>query len=218
MKYYLFHITTVKNSKTLGTFSLPDTHKSSCFLLQGQSVTAPHQPHPCPPTQPAGAYQLTKIYRHLYPALFKLACDVDQFARNLFHPLVTQMIHWFTGNRHQESPETMELLDCIMDSLVDERDASLRDFSAVALREFLKWSLRHTPLASQTAATPVNVKSILKRIFSLLTHPSCSKRLGAALAWNSIYTVFLERKWFLSYTVKKSVLDAFIDILRIIPF
>lgn len=163
-------------------------------------MTAPQQ-HQSASSAQAGSYQMNKIYRRIYPALFKLACDVDQFARNLFQPLVMQMIHWFTGNRQYESLETIELLDCIMDSLVDERDASLRDFSASALREFLKWSIKHTPLGSQSSATflsnnngksSVNVKSILKRIFSFLTHPSCSKRLGAALAWNSIYTVFRE--------------------------
>lgn len=90
-----------------------------------------------------------------------------------------------------------------MDGLVDERDAALRDFSALALREFLKWSIKHTPLAKQDASSssssnsqpsPVNVKSILKRIFNFLTHPCSSKRLGALLAWNSIYTIFREEE------------------------
>lgn len=84
-----------------------------------------------------------------------------------------------------------------MDSLVDEKDAGLRDFSALALREFLKWSIKHTPLVkndSNTQISPVNAKSILKRIFNFLTHPSCSKRLGALLAWNSIYTIFREEE------------------------
>lgn len=86
-----------------------------------------------------------------------------------------------------------------MDSLVDEKDAALRDFSASALREFLKWSIKHTPLVKQDSMShhspsPVNVKSILKRIFNFLTHPSSSKRLGALLAWNSIYTIFREEE------------------------
>ena len=105
------------------------------------------------------------------------------------------MIHWFTGNRKYESLETIELLNCIMNSLVDDKDASLRDFAANCLKEFLKWSIKHTPLAKQdanTSTSPVNVKSILKRIFNFLTHPSASKRLGAALAWNSIYVIFRE--------------------------
>ena len=84
-----------------------------------------------------------------------------------------------------------------MDSLVDEKDAGLRDFSAQALKEFLKWSIKHTPLVKNDAinrSSPVNVKSILKRIFNFLTHPSSSRRLGALLAWNSIYTIFREEE------------------------
>ena len=111
-----------------------------------------------------------------------------------------QMVHWFTGNRKYESLDTIELLNCIMDCLVHEKDAALRDFSAIALKEFLKWSIKHTPLDKQEEISNtnntlfVNVKSILKRIFNFLTHPSCSKRLGAALAWNSIYVIFREEE------------------------
>ena len=69
--------------------------------------------------------------------------------------------------------------------------------SVIALREFLKWSIKHTPLAKQdssTAAVAVNAKSILERILSFLTHPNCAKRLGAALAWNAIYVLFREEE------------------------
>lgn len=105
----------------------------------------------------------------------------------------------FTGNKKYESADTVELLNCIMDCLVDEKDAALRDFSSSTLREFLKWSIKHTPVAKQDAVSqhqqsPVNVKSILKRIFNFLTHPSSSKRLGALRAWNSIYTIFREEE------------------------
>lgn len=141
----------------------------------------------------SNSMQLYKLYQRVFPSLFKLACDADQFPRNLFQPLCMQIVHWFTGNRHYESRETVALLDCIMEGLVDETDAALRDFSAKALREFLKWSIKHTPLSRQdTHTSPVNVKSVLKRIFSFLNHPSSAKRLGAALAWNSIYTIFRE--------------------------
>jgi DNA-dependent protein kinase catalytic subunit len=177
--------------------SISSTHRqtkvNACELLHaiiiymiGKSVSDPLN---------SEKFQMHKIYHHVYPALFKLSCDVDNFARNLFQPLVMQMIHWFTGNRKYESLETIELLNCIMTSLVDEKDAALRDFSAIALKEFLKWSIKHTPLDKQNIEKcSVNAKSILKRIFSFLNHPNCAKRLGATLAWNSIYTVFREEE------------------------
>lgn len=40
------------------------------------------------------------------------------------------------------------------------------------------------------AKSPINIKSLLKRLYSLATHPSANKRLGAALAFNNIYRVF----------------------------
>ena len=38
--------------------------------------------------------------------------------------------------------------------------------------------------------SPINIKSLLKRLYSLALHPSAAKRLGAALAFNNIYTIF----------------------------
>lgn len=36
----------------------------------------------------------------------------------------------------------------------------------------------------------MNMKSLLKRLYSLALHPSAAKRLGASLAFNNIYTIF----------------------------
>ena len=46
------------------------------------------------------------------------------------------------------------------------------------------------PSPQQQEKSPANTKSLLKRLYSLGEHPSAAKRLGAALAFNSIYTVF----------------------------
>ncbi|KAL8588519.1 hypothetical protein ACOMHN_043868 [Nucella lapillus] len=131
------------------------------------------------------------LYRKLFPALLALACDVEQVCRQLFEPLVLQLIHWFTGNKRGESPESMALLDAIFDGLIQQHDTMLRDFSARCLREFLSWSIKQTSKKAMEQ-NPVNVKSILKRMFSYALHPSASKRLGAAFAFNSIYTVLRE--------------------------
>lgn len=54
------------------------------------------------------------LYKHLFPALLQLGCDVETVARQLFEPLTLQTIHWFTKNTVFENPETMTLLDAIM--------------------------------------------------------------------------------------------------------
>ncbi|KAK7506702.1 hypothetical protein BaRGS_00002177 [Batillaria attramentaria] len=136
-------------------------------------------------------HPMDRLYRKLFPALLSLACDVEQVCRQLFEPLVMQLIHWFTGNKMGESPESMALLDSIFDGLIQQEDTMLRDFSARCLREFLTWTIRQTSRKT-IEKNPVNVKSVLKRMYSYALHPSAFKRLGAALAFNSIYTVFRE--------------------------
>lgn len=42
----------------------------------------------------------------------------------------------------------------------------------------------------QVEKSPINAKSLLKRLYSYALHPGAFKRLGAALAFNNIYTVF----------------------------
>lgn len=37
-----------------------------------------------------------------------------------------QLIHWFTSNQQKENPDTMALLDAILDGLVDPENGSLR--------------------------------------------------------------------------------------------
>ncbi|CAL1543153.1 unnamed protein product [Lymnaea stagnalis] len=136
-------------------------------------------------------YPMERLYQKLFPSLLSLACDVEQVCKDLFEPLMMQLIHWFTNNKMAESPETMALLDCIFDGLIQSTDTALRDFSAKCLREFLKWSLKQI---SKKAAekNPINAKSVFKRIHSYSSHPSAFKRLGAALAFNNIYMVFRE--------------------------
>ena len=59
----------------------------------------------------------------------------SQVCRQLFEPLVMQLIHWFTGNKKagqnmMENAETMVLLETIFDGLVQQENTMLRDFSA----------------------------------------------------------------------------------------
>jgi DNA-dependent protein kinase catalytic subunit len=174
---------------------------NSCELLHSIIVFSIGKNATLPSDKASNKPTVTRLYSKIYPCMFRLAVDVDQFTRNLFQPLCMQLIHWYTGNRQYENRETIMLLDCILECLTDNKDALLRDFSAASLKEFLKWSLKHTPVSKEheetqqkvsTSSNPLNIKSILKRIYNLLTHPNCAKRLGGALAWNSIYTLFRE--------------------------
>ncbi|XP_061568965.1 DNA-dependent protein kinase catalytic subunit [Cololabis saira] len=132
-----------------------------------------------------------KLHRRLFPVLLRLACDVDQVTRQLFEPLVMQLIHWYTNNKKFESQDTVAVLEAILDGVIDPLDSTLRDFCGRCIEEFVKWSIKQTT-PKQQEKSPTNMKSLFKRIYSLALHPNGFKRLGAALAFNSIYRQFRE--------------------------
>lgn len=144
-----------------------------------------------------------KLYLKLFPVVVKLAVDVETVANQLYAPLVKQLIHWLTNNQKAENKETMALLDTLTESLCDPADGALRDYSANCIAEFFKWSVK------QSANNPVNVVSLLRRLYSLAQHPNAYKRLGAALAFNQIYRYFREE----NHLVSVYVLDLFNNML-----
>ncbi|XP_039235694.1 DNA-dependent protein kinase catalytic subunit isoform X2 [Pipra filicauda] len=131
------------------------------------------------------------LHKRVFPVLLRLACDIDQVTRQLYEPLVMQLIHWFTNNKKFESQDTVAFLEAILSGIVDPVDSTLRDFCGQCIREFLKWSVKQTT-PRQQEKSPANTKSLFKRLYSLALHPSAFKRLGAALAFNSIYREFRE--------------------------
>ncbi|KAF9205542.1 hypothetical protein BGZ49_003876 [Haplosporangium sp. Z 27] len=130
-----------------------------------------------------------RIFLKIFPALLRLSVDVDQVPRSLYRPMVSQLIHWLTNNAQYENPETIALLNACMDAACDTL-GPLRDYGAECLGEFVKWSIKQT--SASTSSGPVNVKSLLKRIYNLASHSNPVKRLGASLIVNRIYRVFRE--------------------------
>ncbi|XP_028413162.1 DNA-dependent protein kinase catalytic subunit-like [Dendronephthya gigantea] len=156
-------------------------HSLVLFML-GKSVQIPDASSKSP---------LEKLWKRVFPVVLQLACDVEQVSQQLFRPLLFQLIHWFTNNKQYESPDTIILLETLLDGIVHPTDTALRDLSALALEEFLRWSIKQAT-KNQLEKSPINIKSLFKRLYSLATHPSANKRLGAALAFNNIYRVFRE--------------------------
>ncbi|XP_036359180.1 DNA-dependent protein kinase catalytic subunit isoform X2 [Octopus sinensis] len=141
-------------------------------------------------SSPEGNYcfSFEAIYKNVFPVLLQLACDLDQVPKQLFETLVFQLIHWFTSNKKFENAESMALLDAIYDGIIQSEDTGLRDFCAKCIAEFFKWSLKR----KSSEKNPVNVISVLTRLYSYTLHPDPFKRLGAALAFNNFYTIFRE--------------------------
>ncbi|XP_051784693.1 DNA-dependent protein kinase catalytic subunit [Erpetoichthys calabaricus] len=159
-------------------------HSILMYML-GKGSQMPEGPSTVPP--------LYRLHKHIFPVLLRLACDVDQVTRQLYEPLVMQLIHWFTSNKKFESQDTVAMLEAILDGLVHPVESTLRDFCGQCVQEFLKWSIKQTT-PEQQKNSPANTKSLFKRLYSLALHPNAFKRLGAALAFNSIYKHFREEE------------------------
>lgn len=70
-------------------------------------------------------------------------------------------------------------------------DPALRDVSAQCLAEFVKWSRKQSRQGDRISR---NLKSILKRIFSLCQHPSAFKRLGKVILYTFMNEIYRESK------------------------
>lgn len=126
-----------------------------------------------------------KLYRHLFPVLFRLAVDVDSVSKHLFAPLTKQLIHWITSSQ-KETLEITVLLETLTTALSNSTDGALREFAAECMGEFFKWSVKQ---GSQSGALS-NVRELLRRLYSLARHPDPYRRLGVALSFNNIYRLF----------------------------
>ena len=140
---------------------------------------------------PQAAAVMEKLYFHIFPAVLRLGCDVDSVSSQLFRPLLSQMIHWFTSNQSGVHKDASTLLDAIFDGLAHPTDTALRDFCAESAAEYLKWTIKQST-AKQLAKSPANVVSLIKRMYNMAADPQAQRRLGAAYAMNNMYRIFRE--------------------------
>ena len=77
------------------------------------------------------------------------------------------------------------LLDAIAEGM-SAPDAAQRGFAARCMAEFMKWAIKQSTNA-QMANSPIHVDALLRRLFSLIRHPSPYRRAAAATAFNAFY-------------------------------
>ncbi|CAO3672189.1 unnamed protein product [Umbelopsis ramanniana] len=133
-----------------------------------------------------------RLYVKIFPILLRLAINTDQIIRDIIRPLLSQLIHWLTNNAQYENAETIALLNTCIDGVCDV-NGTLQDYSAECLHEFVMWSIKQTDVKRQEE-NPINMKSLLKRVYALASNPKPTKRLGAALTFNRIYRLFREEE------------------------
>ena len=79
------------------------------------------------------------LYSTLCQAVLALGCDSDEVVCGLFRPLALQLMHLWSS-----SLESMSLvIDSLFDSLTNDSNPALREFSGMCLAEFTRWSIRY---------------------------------------------------------------------------
>lgn len=123
-------------------------------------------------------------------AVLRLGCDPDDAARNLYHPLVIQLTHYLSSKLMKESRVPEDFVDSLFDGLTEEYNSSMRDYCGLYLREFVEWSIKQSSENDLTMLP--NVRSVIRRITNWALYPSDTKRVAAATAFNSVYTILRE--------------------------
>ncbi|KAL3172468.1 hypothetical protein MRX96_043379 [Rhipicephalus microplus] len=156
---------------------------------------------------------MVHLYQHLFPELLHLSCDPDQVTQNLFKPLTLQLMHWFSSKSTRGSQESAAIVECLWDTVTQSQETTVRDFAAQCLKEFVAWSIKQSS-SKELEKSPTNVKSVLGRLCSYCRHPSASKRLGAALVFNNIYSLVREEESLVDIFILET-LAYFVDSLKL---
>ncbi|KAL3227060.1 hypothetical protein MRX96_048858 [Rhipicephalus microplus] len=168
---------------------------------------------------------MVHLYQHLFPELLHLSCDPDQVTQNLFKPLTLQLMHWFSSKSTRGSQESAAIVECLWDTVTQSQgDNGARLCRAVPERicgmehQTVLFKSERSFLDAadykELEKSPTNVKSVLGRLCSYCRHPSASKRLGAALVFNNIYSLVREEESLVDIFILET-LAYFVDSLKL---
>lgn len=121
------------------------------------------------------------LYEHIFPAIFQIASDVEDISTKIFNTLCLQIVRWFANSKDYENPEIATLLDTLINCVSVRDNSNLREFAAVCIGEFVKWTIKQAS-KEQLRENPGNIKSVIRRIQNNASHPDPYNRYGAILA------------------------------------
>ncbi|OMJ94285.1 hypothetical protein SteCoe_2629 [Stentor coeruleus] len=125
-------------------------------------------------------FNFAKIYNNVFPVVYKLATDVELIIRQMFEPLSKQLVRWFARSFSYENPETMALLDALVDGVCNQSNNMQRVLASECIGEFCRDVIMYN---SNSIA---NFKSAFRRVQALSNHPQSEKRRGAIMCLKKI--------------------------------
>ena len=159
------------------------TKISACELLHGLVLYMMGKNLDGPATLP--------LWKDLGLNLIILGADKDQTVRQLFEPLLMQMMHFFSQPSKILSPMTTVMTESLLISICHHGNSGVQDLSARLLREFILWIDRSTD-RNQRQASPVKLVDLFYEMRKMSIETDSSRRIGATLAFNNIYRIIRE--------------------------
>lgn len=159
------------------------TRISACELLHGLVLYMMGKNLDGPATLP--------LWKDLCVDLVVLGADKDQTIRQLFEPLLMQMMHFFSQPSKILSPMATTLVESLMSTICYRGNSGVQDLSARLLREFILW-LHKTTDRNQRLSSPIKLVDLFQEMRKMSIETDASRRMGATLAFNNIYRIIRE--------------------------
>lgn len=153
--------------------------------MVGSAATSPNR------GQANWTAEFADIYKRILPTVIGLSVDADPACKSLFHKLLYQLLHWFSGSNQVHVDEAAALVDALIDGLSDSQSGSVRDQCARGLCEFFKYVIKQNT-KKELARNPASAEEILRRLFVIAAHPTEECRIGAAVVFNKLYVILRE--------------------------
>lgn len=131
------------------------------------------------------------LWQTLCRNLLRLSCDSDGIVQQLFEPLLMQIAHYLSRPQASGQKRTKTFFDCLIETLSAGDNVLEQHLAARCLREIVTWAIKlSTP--EQLTGTPFDVRSIIEHIQMLSTQTNQTKRIGAAIAFNNLYSILCD--------------------------
>lgn len=159
------------------------TKISACELLHGMVLYMMGKNLHGPETLP--------LWKDLCTNLIILGADKDQTVRQLFEPLLMQMMHFYSQPTNILSPMATSIVECLMTTICYRGNSGIQDFSARLLREFILW-VNKIADREKRKSSPIKLVDLFTEMRKMSIETDASRRMGATLAFNNIYRVIRE--------------------------
>lgn len=61
-----------------------------------------------------GILDLNELLKLIVASVLQLGCDIDHLVKQIFNPLIFQLIHWYTSPTQNGSPHSAIMIDILM--------------------------------------------------------------------------------------------------------